>query len=157
MKTILTLVLTLFCTLAFCQKKGKEIIFPPPVLDMHYPNFMSACELPAHKKELVYTRFIYRGTDEYWSLVPDKKCNAVKAELEIPDSVEMRQEFKSQFKNVHDNYWNTYLLLDVIGVYEDGDARGYGHLGSNKSKFTLKYFIDVQTVKKKNQEGRIKN
>ncbi|HEY4325859.1 MAG TPA: hypothetical protein VGN20_17840 [Mucilaginibacter sp.] len=147
MKVILTLGLIVLSLVVFGQKKSK-LVFPPPVLGMEYPEFISACELPSHKNELVYTRFIYSGVDEYWGLHPDKKCNQINADLNIPDDVVIRPGYIKQLKEVHENYTKKYLIIDVIGTFEDNKPSGYGHLGSNNSKFTVKYLVDLYTVNK---------
>jgi hypothetical protein len=142
----ITFFLTLVGQLAFGQKKI-PILFPPPILGISDPEFISACELPARKNELVYTRFIYSGVDEYWGLrSPDKKCNNINAYLEIPDSVELRPEYDKLFKDVHEHYWKTSLIVDLIGQFDDSNKNGYGHLGSNSSKFIVKWIIDIQKV-----------
>ena len=148
MKLIFTIALIIVCQLTFGQKT-RQIIFPPPVLGMEYPEFMSACGLPSHKYELVYTRFIYEGVDEYWGLRPDKNCNNINADLDIPDNVAVEPKYVKQLKEVHEHYWKKYLIIDVIGTFEYGNASGYGHLGSNNAKFTVKYIIDAYTVNKK--------
>jgi hypothetical protein len=148
MKLGLIITLSIISQLAFGQK-SKQIIFPPPVLDdMHYPLFTDACELPTHKNELVYTRFIYSGIDEYFGLRPEKKCNSINADLVIPDTVVIEPEYFKQLQDVHEHYLKKYLIVDVIGTFEDGNTFGYGHLGSNNSKFTIKYIIAAYTVNK---------
>jgi len=148
MRIILTLGLICFSLIVLGQKKSK-MIFPPPVLGMEYPEFISACELPNHKNELVYTRFIYSGVDEYWGLRPEKKCNQINADLDLPDNVIIRPEYLKQLKEVHENYWKEYLIIDVIGTFDDSNTSGYGNLGSNNAKFTVKYLIDMYTINKK--------
>jgi hypothetical protein len=78
-----------------------------------------------------------------------KKCNDINAYLDLPDNVVIKPEDIEQFKDVHEHYWKSYLIIDAIGIFEDGNTAGYGHLGSNNSKFTVKYIIDVYTVNKK--------
>ena len=150
MRLQLTLGLLLLSFIVFGQKSSK-IMYPPPVLGMEYPEFISACELPNHKKELVYTRFIYSGVEEYWGLTPDKNCNQINADLDIPDNVEIRPEYTKLLKKVHEQYWKKYLIIDVIGTFDDSNPSGYGHLGSNNSKFTVKYIvtIDLYSIEKK--------
>lgn len=148
MKTIwaITLFLIVVGQFAFGQKKI-PILFPPPVLGTSDPEFISACGLPAHKNELVYTRFIYSGVDEYWGLhSADKKCSSINAYLEIPDSVEIRPEYNKLFKSVHKQYRKTYLIIDAIGKFDNSNKNGYGHLGSNNSQFIVKWIIDVQKL-----------
>ena len=143
---LIAFVLIIFSSLAWGQKKD-PIIFPPPVLGLDVPEFINACELPTHKNELVYTRFIYSGIDEYWGLHPvDKKCKGINAKLEIPDSVELKPKDQVLFKYAHDHYWNTYLIIDAIGTFDDSEHH-YGHLGSNNSQFIIKWIVDVQKVK----------
>ena len=147
MRLTLTFSLIFLSLFVFGQKKT-EILFPPPVLGMEYPEFISACELPNHKKELVYTRFIYCGVDEYWGLESEKKCNQINAYLDIPGNVEIRPEDLEELREVHVNYQNKYLIIDVIGIFEDSEKSGYGHLGSNNSKFTVKHLVALYSVNK---------
>ena len=132
---------------AFAQKKHR-IIFTPPVLGMEYPDFMDACELPTHKNQLVYTRFVYSGIEEYWGLSPEKKCNNINADLSISDSVVIKAEDLKNIKYVHSHYWNKYLIIDLIGTFDDSNQKGYGHLGSNNSRFIVKYVIATYVVDK---------
>ncbi len=148
--------LKVFCLGAFCLilqccfvKKPQQIIYPPPVLGMEYPDFISACELRAHKNELVYTRFIYSGIDEYWGLTTENHCNDIDAELNIPDNVEIKPDDLKLMKEVHENYWKEYLIIDLIGTFEEPGQNGFGHLGSNNSRFTVKYFVSSYIVQKK--------
>lgn len=147
MKLTLILSLMLLSLFVFGQKKTK-IISPPPVLSMGYPEFISACELPNHKNELVYTRFIYSGVDEYWGLHPEQNCNKNNADLDIPNDVRVGPDYLKQIKRVHEKYWKKYLIIDVVGTLEDSNKSGYGHLGSNNSKFTVKHLIGLYTVNK---------
>ena len=140
MKIILSILLPLSITVGFAQKKIK-VLFPPPVLGMEYPYFTEACNLLNHRNQLVYTRLIYSGMEEYWGLRPAKKCNLINADLDISDSVELNAEDKRNIKYVHSHYWKTNLIMDLIGTFEDGNPKGYGHLGSNNSRFVVKYVV----------------
>jgi len=145
-------VLAIFVFIAFsASAQKKQIIFPPPVLGMDMPDFMAFCQVPNHKNERVYTRFYYTGVDEYWSLhAPNRKeCPTVKAELDLPDSLEISPEFLKLLRDVHDNYTTAYLIIDAIGVYDDSNKAGYGHLGSNKANFKVQWLVNVQIVDKK--------
>lgn len=102
MKIILSILLLLFIQVGFAQKKIK-VLFPPPVLGTEYPDFIEACDLQNHKNQLVYTRFIYSGMEECWGLRPEKKCNLINADLDIPDSVELNAEEK--------RILNTYITI----------------------------------------------
>jgi len=148
MKLILTFATIIFCSHAFAQKPTK-VLFPPPVLGMEYPDFTNACELLSRKNQLVYTRFIYSGTDEYWALRPEKHCVEINAELNIPDSVILKAEDIANITAVHSNYSKEYLVIDVIGSLEEANPNGYGHLGSNKYRFTVKYFVDSFLYRKR--------
>ncbi|MGY4538562.1 hypothetical protein ACVW0P_002982 [Mucilaginibacter sp. UYNi724] len=153
-----TMILRLFIVFLFVSgmvsAQKKQVMFPPPVLGMHFPEFIDFCKVPEHKKELVYTRFYYSGTDEYWSIYSmEKQCNSVKAELDIPENVERWNKYKHYFKEIHDHYWDRYLIIDAVGTYDDSNKTGYGHLGTNPANFVVKYLVDVQQVikvKKKN-------
>ena len=148
MKIVSSILLSLSIHASFAQKKTK-VLFPPPVLGMEYPDFMEACDLPNHQNQLVYTRLIYSGLEEYWSLRPEKKCNLINADLDIPDSVELNAEEKKNIKYVHKHYGKTYLIMDLIGTFEDNNQKGYGHLGSNNSRFVVKYVVATYIVDKK--------
>lgn len=148
MKLTLTFCLVFVSIFVFGQKKSK-VISPPRILNMESPDFINACELPNHKKELVYTRFIYSGIDEYWGLKPEKKCSEINAYLEIPEHIEVRSDDLKKLRLVHDNYWKMYLIIDVVGTFEDPNPSGFGHLGSNNSRFTVKYFVDMYVADKK--------
>jgi hypothetical protein len=145
MKFIQILLLISFFTLYSCATK-KVTIFPPPVLSMGYPEFVNFCDIQNHKKEIVYTRFIYTGVDEYWGIsAPDKKC-VEWANLEIPEKVEFTEKFTKSFKQVHESYWNTYLIIDAIGAFDNSNSNGYGHLGMNKTNFKVEKIIDIQVI-----------
>lgn len=131
------------------RKKKTKVLFPPPVLGMEYPDFMEACDLLNHKNQPVYTRLIYSGMEEYWGLRPEKRCNLINADLDIPDSVELNAEEKNNIKYVRNHYWKTYLIMDLIGTFEYGNPKGYGHLGSNNSRFVVKYVVATYIAGKK--------
>lgn len=148
LKLLLSVTFSLIFLLSSAQKK--EIRFPPPVLGMEYPDFINACDLLNHKNQIVYTRFIYSGDDEYWGVTPEKKCNNnINAYLDIPDSVTIQPKIMEKFEDVHNNYWKKYLVIDVIGTFENDKKGGYGHLGSNNSRFIVKYVVDAFEYSKK--------
>ncbi|MBL4677849.1 MAG: hypothetical protein JKY70_16845 [Mucilaginibacter sp.] len=144
MRKRLTLSVISFSLIACSQKK--QIIFPPPIFGFDVPDFIELCEVPKHKNELVYTRLFYSGVDEYWNVHPDKKCDFTNAELDIPENFDLSKRDLKMFKDVHDNYWNRYLIIDAIGTYQTGRASGYGHLGHNKANFVVKNILNIQEV-----------
>ncbi|OKS87663.1 hypothetical protein [Mucilaginibacter polytrichastri] len=149
MKSIIIAVLILFSQVTFAQKVS-NMLFPPPVLPDGYPNYVNACDLNEHRKELVYTRFTYSGIEEYWSLHSwNKDCKDVGIELEIPDNINIKSRHLKELRYVHENYWKCYLVIDVVGFFEEGYVYGYGHLGMNKSKFTVKQIMNIQIMNKK--------
>ncbi len=148
MKYSFLICLILISLAGFGQRK-KQVMFPPPVLPMRYPDFVDACELPNHKKEAVYTRFIYSGNEEYWGLRPEKRCNAINAYLDFTNDLTISSEYLKLMSKVHREYWKSSLIMDVVGVFEDDNKSGYGHLGSNNSKFTVSYIANMQIIGKK--------
>lgn len=138
-----------FLSLAVFGQKRKEIFFPPPILGMEQPEFLSACDLLNHKKELVYTRFIYSGADEYYSLKPEKKCVHINAQLDIPDSVVIRPDYLKKLKELHKNYRKKYIIIDVIGTFDDSDSSLHSRFGNNNSQFTVKYIVNLNIYSKK--------
>ena len=108
------------------------------------------CDLPKMEKELVYTSAIYSGVEEYWALTArDKNCKDLRVDLEMPENIVIRPEFKKLLDDVQKKYWQKYLIIDAIGVFEVGKAHGYGHLGTNKARFTVEKLINVQLVDRK--------
>jgi hypothetical protein len=149
MKTVsLVICFALSVCFQFAFGQSAKRILPPRVLSDGYPDFLNSCEIQNHKKELIYTRLIYSGVEEYWGLTSGKNCNNIIAELEIPEGVILKSKFTKMIRNVHNNYWKTYLIIDVIGTLVD-DAKHYGHLGSNNSQFIVKQIIDIQSIPKK--------
>jgi hypothetical protein len=150
---IIAFFLSLITPIARAQKKS-PVRFPPPVLGINDPEFINACELTDHIHELVYTRFAYSGVDEYWRLSPiDKKCKDFdgNTDLEVPDSVYLKPQNLKLLKYVHEHYWNSYLIIDAIGFFDNSNKNGYGHLGSNTSQFTVQKFVNIQKAKTKKQ------
>lgn len=142
------ILILLISHITLAQKKEK-VVFPSRVLGDGYPEYINPCELPNHKSELVYTRFIYSGVDEYWSLTaPDKKCS-VNASLELPNGIILNLKDEKALRDVISHYWKRYLIIDVIGTYNDNNKEGYGHLGSNSAVFTVKKVIDTQVMVKR--------
>lgn len=147
---IATFALIMLTQVTWGQKR-EPIMFPPPILSISDPEYINACELPNHKHELVYTRFAYNGVDEYWRLSPiDKKCKDFdgNTDLEIPDSVYLNPQNLKLLKYVHEHYWNSYLIIDAIGFFDNSNKNGYGHLGSHTSQFTVQKFVNIQKAKK---------
>ncbi len=132
--------------LLFIGCRSRQIIFPPMVISEY--QLTDFCDLPKNINELVYTSAIYSGVDEYWSLT-SAKCKELSSALEIPNDVIMDVKFKKLFEYVHKKYWNSYLIIDAIGRFESDNKAGYGHLGSNNSKFVVKRIINIQFVEKK--------
>ncbi|NHA08083.1 hypothetical protein G7092_30055 [Mucilaginibacter sp. HC2] len=126
--------------LAFGQKK-QHVRFPPPVFD--FP-FTPACELPDHKNELVYTRFIYTSKGD---LQPEEKtCNNIVANLYLPPNVFLDPKYSKYFKTIRLKKRRDNLIIDAIGVFGDdqwGVEHGIGDLGNNKYRFILKTVVNI--------------
>ncbi len=59
------------------------------------------------------------------------------------------------FRKVHESYWNSSVIIDAVGTYEDRCPNGYGHLGHNKARFVVRELINVQLVQlKATKKGR---
>ena len=120
-------------------QKKQPIRFPPPVLEF---SFTSACELPDHKNELVYTRFIYNSNGD---LQPEENaCQNIIANLYLPDNVFLNPKYLKDFKAVKGK---NSLIIDAIGVFQDDESgveHGIGNLGHNKYRFILKTVVDIQ-------------
>jgi hypothetical protein len=130
----------------FLGCKPRQIIYPSPNISEY--ELTEFCELPEHTNEITYTRAIYSGVEEYWSL-KSAKCKEISTELEIPNSVFIERKFRKLLEGVHRKYWDRYLIIDAIGKFESGNKGGYGHLGSNNSQFVVRKIINIQLVRKK--------
>ncbi|WP_291196571.1 hypothetical protein [Dyadobacter sp.] len=107
------------------------------------------CELPKHKGDLVCVKGRYSGVEEYWSFkttsvngCPDK----LDVELNLQEMKYAKLGFDRKSNRVHNNYMNSYLLIEVIGTYSDQEKE-YGHLGHNNSVFVVQEIVSV-TVKR---------
>ncbi|MCE7061978.1 hypothetical protein [Dyadobacter sp. CY343] len=116
-----------------------------PVVDL--------CDLPNYRNMKVMLRANYAGVEEYWSLgsQKNKKCNNdLKVNLEYVVNYEVPNGFQKEMTQAINNYWSQYLELEAIGTYETGQIGGYGHLGTNNSRFLVNELIKVKAVKVKN-------
>jgi hypothetical protein len=111
------------------------------------------CDLPNHENELVYIKCVYSGVDEYWSLNPlGRGCKSLMVELDsYLNGNSIPEKYKKYFESVQSSYWNSYLILEMTGRYES-KKNGYGHLGTNKSRFILSEIVNVKLVKRDEQE-----
>ncbi len=115
---------------------------------------ISFCELPTYEGKIVVVEAVYSGVDEYWGLNAKAKCKAVRnVELDYYiDGKPIRTQFQALFDSVHSIYWNQYLVLKVKGRYDSSNPKGYGHLGSNKSRFIVEDVIDARLMKRTKQK-----
>ena len=105
------------------------------------------CDLPNYEGKKVYIEASYIGVDEYWSLNSKDCPQKMQVELDdYRDGEEVPSKFRTLFDSVHHVYWKTYLKLTLVGTFESKDSRGYGHLGSNKARFIVSEYIDVELV-----------
>ena len=115
---------------------------------IHIPT-VSFCDLPRHEGELVATRAVYSGVDEYWALNAQKKCKTqINVELDHREGSPIPEKYQSLFDSAYSSYWNTYLVLEATGTYDSKNPNGYGHLGSNKARFIVKDYLNVRLVRK---------
>lgn len=129
--------------------KSQQIVPPPPVLSEY--QYTAFCDLPKYLNQgSVYTRGVYSGVDEYWWLTSDNNdCKDLSSEMEFSEESAVSQKINKLLMKVHSEYWKYYLIVDVIGKFETGNVLGYGHLGSNKSQFTVDKFVHIQLIRKK--------
>jgi hypothetical protein len=109
--------------------------------------------LPKHINQLVFIKAFYSGVDEYWALqsttkkcVPDLKVNL---EFNGPGRFNPPPiQYDSLFRHVSENYHNKYLALELLGQFDNSNKEGYGHLGSNKSRFIVREIISASIMRK---------
>ncbi|UOE48984.1 hypothetical protein MTO98_31795 [Mucilaginibacter sp. SMC90] len=135
-------VLLLICKTSLAQHKH-GIKFPPPVLE--FQQFAEFCDLPAQKNELVYTRAVYSYKDTGWSLRSDgEKCTKITANMFLADGEFLRPDFLKSLKVVHQNPDTKFLIVDIIGFFEDdlsGLEHDIGDMGTNKYRFIVKRVV----------------
>ena len=95
----------------------------------------------------------YSGIVEYWSLTDPRKenCNpvlTVDLQFSGTNPYMAPREFEDIFRKVSENYHNSYLLLELIGWFENDRKEGYGHLGHNNSRFVVSEIIKATMVRK---------
>ncbi|MFS2188161.1 hypothetical protein ACCC92_15895 [Mucilaginibacter sp. Mucisp84] len=135
----LTLFLLLLCKTTFAQHKN-GIRFPPPVLE--FQPLTEFCDLPKQKNELVYTRAVYSYSDSRWNLHSEgNKCRAIMANMFLTDEQLLKPDFLKALKWVHQDPKSRFLIVDIIGFFEDdlsGWEHGIGNMGANKYRFIVK-------------------
>lgn len=109
------------------------------------------CDLPNYQGRKVYLKCSYSGIEEYWSpgSLKSKECtSSLLVDLDFSDDYKMPSRFEHALTSVHNSYWNSYLLIEALGRYETKQDGGYGHLGTNKSRFVISEVISMKLVHK---------
>lgn len=114
---------------------------------------VSFCDLPKYKGQRVYLKSYYSGIDEYWSLksTEKRKCDStLTVDLQFSGYSPFLppKKFEDVFTKVVENYHNSYLLLEAVGMFENDRKEGYGHLGSNNSRFIVSELVKATIIKK---------
>jgi len=115
---------------------------------------ISFCSLPKYEGKTVVVDAVYSGVDEYWGLNAKAKCKEVRnVELDyFKDGRAIPAQFQALFDSVHSVYWNQYLVLKLKGRFDSSNPNGYGHLGSNSSRFIVEEVIDAKLIKRTKQK-----
>lgn len=107
------------------------------------------CELPKYAGQKVFIRASYSGVDEYWALNSTTRCTrSLNVELDDISGKEVPKHFQKLFDSAHKSYWNTYLIVELTGVFENGSPNGYVHLGSNNARLIVKDYVSVTLAKR---------
>jgi hypothetical protein len=107
------------------------------------------CDLPKYAGQTVFIRASYSGIEEYWSLKSISPCKpAINVELDDVSGKEIPKRFQQLFDSAHHSYWNTYLIVELTGIFENKNPNGYGHLGSNKARFIVSDYVSVRLAKR---------
>ena len=108
------------------------------------------CDLTKYEGQLVYIKAAYSGVDEYWALNSMQRCkNRLNVELDDKAGTPIPSQYQNLFDSAYSSYWNTYLIVELTGVFDSRNPDGYGHLGSNKARLIVKDYINVTLVKNK--------
>lgn len=123
--------------------------------DRAYKNMpiVDLCDLPKYLNKQVCLKSSYSGEEEYWSLnsLKLKDCDsALLVDLDFKLEYEdLPKQYKKKLSDVHKVDPQRYLLITAIGIYETGQDGGYGHLGSDKSRFLVSEIISMKWIKNK--------
>ncbi|MFA4869869.1 MAG: hypothetical protein WC623_16840 [Pedobacter sp.] len=111
--------IAIFCIMG-C--KSQQIVFPPKVISAY--NYTKFCDLPNNlNQDVVYTRGIYRGAEEYWGLISENgDCKKLESHLELPMESSLKPKFRKLIRQAHLRYWKYYLIVDVVGKFKMGDT-----------------------------------
>ena len=114
---------------------------------------VSFCDLPQFKGKQVYLRCYYSGIEEYWSLkdIEKKNCSPkLRIDLQFAgkNPFLVPKKFEKAFSDVRDNYYNSFLLIEAIGMFENDNKSGYGHLGSNNARFIISELVKAEVIRK---------
>jgi len=106
--------------------------------------FVDFCDLPNYQNKKIFTKAIYSGVMEYWSLSSPGKCkNGYQVDLDLP-----YDDIPKKFRNVFNKSQSfKYIIIEAVGIFETGRKEGYGHLGSNNSRFLISELVDVKGIK----------
>jgi len=128
--------------------KTQQIALPPKVISEY--DYTEFCDLPNHSNQLVYTRAVYRGAQEYWAFIAgNMECTDIEAWVEWPEWREINKKFKKLIRQNHLKPRSRhFLLVDVVGRFEVADTVGFGHLNSYKNQFTVEKIINIQRLRK---------
>jgi hypothetical protein len=99
------------------------------------------CNLTEHEDQLIKTRLIYTGVEEYWGASGFSQCK-----LNNNVSLNFKEYYEGwkwifidgQLNRVHNNYHKKKAIMTVIGVFEIDSTNGFGHLGSNIGQIVVK-------------------
>lgn len=115
------------------------------------------CELEKHNGEVIKTKVIYSGIEEYWSASGFYDCELnhnVHLEFKNLNTTPIKAFFiKKKLGRLYKEYWKKNAELTVIGKFEIADSTtysyGFGHLASNKAQIVVEN-ATIRIVKKGN-------
>ena len=109
---------------------------------------VDVCNLAKREGDTVYVEGTYSGVVEYWSFGTKGGCRDG-THIELDNYIAGKpvpMNFTTLVAAVYMNSHWAYLKLKLVGVYESKRAVGYGHLGSNKARFIVTEYVDVELV-----------
>ncbi len=130
------MVYRLSCLTLICHSCISSNINPTVEFRDEIPK-IEFCQLPNYVDQMVSIQGMYSGYEEYWSIIEPEGCEPeLKVEVQFIDSYMFPKEYERDFKEVHSNYYDSYLELEIIGIFEN-EMETYGHLGSNNALFRV--------------------
>ena len=108
------------------------------------------CDLSKYEGKKVHIICSYSGIDAYWGIgsLPNKPCNQdLSIEVKV-NKDHLSKKYQKEFAKVHEKYWQFYMILTMIGRFENSLKPGDNVASANSSRFIADEIEDIQIVER---------